>query len=95
MEKEKRIEYLERGINSSLTPEHIRLQMQETLSKLLAPEPPPIIVKPKRVYKPRVKRVPTPPPPPPPPPARELTIEEAEAKEEEYRKRRERRVHTD
>ena len=97
MTKDDRIAFLERGINSHLTPEHVRLQMQETLAALLAPEPPPYvapapIVRPKR---PRTKPKPEPVPqaatPPPPPPPRELSQEEMEDRAEELRQRRARR----
>lgn len=94
MEKSERIAFLERGINSELTPEHLRLEMQETLSELLKPEPtlaPPKAKRPRVMRKPTVVAVPVPAPAPPPPP-RELTAEEAEAREEEYRRRRDRRA---
>ena len=94
MTRDQRIAFLERGINSELTPEHVRLQMQETLAVLLAPEPPPYVppAPVKRAPRPRVKRKPEPVPAkaelPPPPPPRELTVEEMESRTEELRARR-------
>lgn len=90
MNRDERIAFLERGINSPLTPDHLRLEMQETLSELLKPEAPPPPPKPKRAP---VVRKPKPEPKveaPKPPAPREISASEAESMEEEYIRRRNR-----
>lgn len=68
MTKEERIARLQRGIDSPETPEHVRIQFQETLESLQRPEPPPppkpVPVKPRPKPKPKPVAVVVPPQPP-------------------------------
>lgn len=84
MTKEERIARLQRGIESPETPEHVRIQFQETLAELERPEPPP---KPVAVPKSRPKPKPKPVAVgvPPPPPQRVFTAEEKEKRAADIR----------
>lgn len=83
MTKEERIARLQRGIDSPETPEHVRIQFQETLEALQRPEPPQPVVVPKPRPKPKPKPVAVVVPPPPPP--RVFTPEEKERRAADIR----------